>query len=292
VGALKGLHPSKIGMAQYGTIAPMFTFDLILEANPGKTIAVALHDFETRGEYFLNADEAFHPASTIKVHVMMEVFRQAEDGLLSLEDHLPIFNSFTSIADGGKFLLDAEDDSETTLYPRIGESESIFELTRLMIVRSSNLATNILLEKIGTKNVNDFIQALDIEDVTVMRGVEDKAAYRLGVNNSATARGLTQTMKLIAEKKVVSKQASETMIEILLGQELNESIPARLPKSVKVAHKTGWTGDVYHDTGILFPEDRKPYVLSIMTRGFAEDRADEAYACMADISRTIFETLQ
>ena len=70
------------------------------------------------------------------------------------------------------------DDAEQTLYPRIGESESIGELTRLMIVRSSNLATNILMEKIGTQNVNDFIQALGIEGVTVRRGVEDNAAFR------------------------------------------------------------------------------------------------------------------
>jgi beta-lactamase class A len=112
------------------------------------------------------------------------------------------------------------------------------------------------------------------------------------MNNSATARGLTQTMKLLAAKKVVSNQASQQMIEILLGQELNESIPARLPETVRVAHKTGWTGDVYHDTGIVYPGDRKPYVLSIMTRGFAEDDARSAHACMAEISKIVYETLQ
>jgi len=257
-----------------------------------KTLAVAFHDFETGKEIYINADESFHPASTFKVHVMMEVFRQAQEGLSSLEDRLPITNSFTSIADGSKFSLLESDDAEQTLYPRIGESESIFELTRLMIVRSSNLATNILMEKIGTKNVNDFIQALGIEGVTVIRGIEDNAAYRLGMNNSASANGLTQTMKLIAEGKVVSKQASEKMIEIMLRQEFNESIPALLPASVKVAHKTGWTGDVYHDTGIVFPEDRKPYVISIMTLGFAEEKPSEAHDCMGTISKIIYDQIQ
>lgn len=269
----------------------MFHFDSILEANHGKNIAIALHDFETGQEYFLNADEAFHPASTIKIHVMMEIFHQAEEGLLSLEDRLPIINSFASIAEGSKFSLDVKDDSEITLYSRLGESESVDELTRLMIVRSSNLATNILLDRIGTKNVNGFIQALGIGGVSVRRGVEDNAAFRLGLNNSATARGLTKTMQLIAEKKVVSKPASEKMIEIMLQQEFNESIPALLPESVKVAHKTGWTGDVYHDTGIVIPESRNPYVLSIMTRGFAENQEDEAHACMANISKIIYGTL-
>jgi beta-lactamase class A len=259
-----------------------------------KSISVAFQDFETGKEILIKVDEPYHPASTFKVHVMMEVFRQAHEGLLSLEECIPIMNSFTSIADGTKYSLNVNDDAEQTLYPRIGESETINELTRLMIVRSSNLATNILLEKVGTKNVNDFIQVLGIQGVTVRRGVEDNAAFRLGLNNSATARGLTKTMQLIAAGKVVSKEASEKMIEILLGQEFNESIPALLPKSVRVAHKTGWTNDVYHDTGIVYAEreGRKPYVLSIMTKGFAEDQGSAAHQCMANISRLIFEQIQ
>ena len=269
----------------------MTDLENFIEAQKDKTISVALYDFETGKEIFINADHPFHPASTFKVHVMMEVFHQAEQGLLSLEDSLPIINSFTSIADGSKFALLDEDDSEKTLYPRMGQIESIRELTRLMIVRSSNLATNILIEKIGTKSVNDFVRTLGIPGVTVLRGVEDKAAFRRGMNNSATARGLTQTMKLIAEKKVVSEEASREMIAITLGQEFNESIPALLPKTVSVAHKTGWTDDFHHDSGIVYPEKRKPYALSIMTQGFPEEQDNEAYQCMATISKLIYEQL-
>ena len=270
----------------------MNPLEAFIAEQPNKTISVAVYDFETKREILVNADQPFHPASTFKVHVMMEVFRQTHAGLLSRDDRIQIINSFTSIADGSKYSLNVKDDAETTLYPRIGEMESIGELTRLMIVRSSNLATNILIEKVGTKKVNDFIQTLGIEGVIVRRGVEDNAAFRRAMNNSATARGLTQTMKLIAEEKVVSKQASEKMVGNMLGQEFNESIPASLPRSVKVAHKTGWTNDVYHDTGIIYPEDRKPYVLSIMTKGFAEDQENEAHQCMARISRIILEQIQ
>jgi beta-lactamase class A len=270
----------------------MTELETFLAEQEDKTIAVSVYDFEMGQEILVNADESFHPASTFKVHVMMEVFHQAEQGLFSLDDCLPITNAFTSIVDGSKFALLEEDDAEKMLYSCIGEKESIIELTRLMIVRSSNLATNILMEKVGAKAVNDFIQALGIQGVTVIRGVFDNAAYELGMNNRATARGLTQTMKLIAEGKVVSKQASKKMIEIMLGQEFNESIPARLPESVKVAHKTGWTGEVYHDTGIVYSENRKPYAISIMTRGFPEDREKEAHACMATISKIIYENLQ
>ena len=271
----------------------MNDLETLIAEQPNKTIAVDMCDLETGREIHMNSDEAFHPASTIKAHVMMEVFHQMDQGLFSLEDCLPITNSFTSIVDGKPFSLLQSDDAEQTLYPRIGETESIAELTRLMIVRSSNLATNILLQKVSTKNVSGFIQMLGIEGVTFIRGIDDSAAFLRGMNNSATARGLTQTMRLIAKRNVVSEAACDAMIEILLAQEFNESIPALLPASVKVAHKTGWTGDVYHDTGIVYAEreQRKPYVLTIMTRGFPEDQPDEAHACMAKISKIVYERL-
>jgi len=256
-----------------------------------KSIGVAVYDLQTQKEILINADEMMHSASTMKVPVMMEVFRQAHEGLLSLDKQLKIFNSFKSIVDESEFQLDIADDSELTLYNRIGETESIRELIHLMIVRSSNLASNILLEKVGTTRVDAFIKELGIANMAVIRGLEDKKAYRLNINNSASACSSTTMMRLIAEGKVVSKDACDEMIQIMLGQEFNESIPALLPASAKVAHKTGWTGSFFHDTGIVFPHNRKPYAISLFTRGFPEDREKEAHACMAQVSRIIYEGL-
>lgn len=270
---------------------PITQLEEFIASHANKTIAVAVDDLETDRQILINENVSFHPASTFKVHVMMEVFRAVHEAVFSIDWPIPIINSFTSIADGSKYSLDVNDDSEKTLYQRLGQNETIRELTRLMIVQSSNLATNILMEKVSAKNVNAFIQSLGIEGVIVRRGVEDNAAFRLGLNNSATANGLTQTMKLIADGHVISRKISQEMINILLGQLFNESIPALLPTSVKVAHKTGWTGDVYHDTGIVFPEKRKPYAISIMTRGFPEDKEKEAHTCMATISKMIYEQI-
>jgi beta-lactamase class A len=269
----------------------MFPIEKYIAQFSGKDISLSVHDLETGREINLRADESYHPASTVKVHLMMEVFRQAHTGQFSLDDSLTIFNSFPSIADGSPYSLEAKDDSETSLYERIGETESIRELTRLMIVRSSNLATNILFQKIGARAINEFLAELGIQDVAFVRGMYDLLALKRGMNNRGAARGLTQTMRLIAEGKAASKQASEEMIEIMLGQEFNESIPGLLPKGTQVAHKTGWSDDFYHDTGIVFPVNRKPYAISIMTRGFAEDQADEAHDCMANISKLVYEQL-
>lgn len=269
----------------------MFPIEEYISQFNGKVISLSVHDLETGREINIRADESYHPASTVKTHLMMEVFRQAHAGQISLDDPLTIFNSFPSVADGSPYSLNATDDSETSLYERIGETESIRELIRLAIVRSSNLATNILFEKIGAKQINEFIAELGIQGVAFIRGMYDLPALEKGMNNRGSARGLTQTMRLIAEGKVVSKEASDEMIGILLGQEFNESIPHLLPSGTRVAHKTGWSDDFYHDAGIVFPENRKPYAISIMTRGFAEDKANEAHDCMAKLSRLTYEEL-
>ena len=257
----------------------------------GKTIGIALNDLETGKEFYVNSDVMMHPASTMKVPVMMEVFRQAEAGLLSLDDRLEIYNSFISIADGSLFMLDETDDSELTLYRRIGESETIHELTRLMIVRSSNLASNLLMDKVTTAQVNAIVKEYGIENMSIIRELEDKKALSLNMNNAACARSSTQMMRLIAEGKAISQKACDEMIRILLGQEFNESIPTLLPPDVKVAHKTGWSGEFFHDTAIVYSQNRKPYILSLFTQGFPENKDYEAHQCMAQISKLIYEEI-
>jgi beta-lactamase class A len=269
----------------------MTELEIFISQSKDKSIGIAVYDLQTQKEILINADEIMHPASTMKVPVMMEVFRQAQESLLSLDGHLKIFNSFKSIVDGSEFRLDIADDSEVALYKRIGETESIRELTRLMIVRSSNLASNILMEKVGTSRIDAFIKELGIRNMSVIRGLEDKKAYQLNINNSASAHSTTNMMRLIAEGKVVSKEACDEMIQIMLGQELNESLPALLPATVKVAHKTGWSGTFFHDTGIVFPQSRKPYAVTLFTHGFPEDNEKEAHACMAQISKIIYEEI-
>lgn len=269
----------------------MNSLEQFIDGFAGKTISVAMQDLETGWELFINADVMMHPASTMKVPVMMEVFRQAEVGLLSLDDRLEIYNSFQSLVDGSEFALEEVDDSDKTLYARIGENETIRELIRLMIVRSSNLASNLLMDKVTPARVDAVVKEYGIENMSIIRELEDKKAYRLGMNNAACARSSTHMLKLIAEGRVVSPKACAEMIEVMLGQEFNESIPSLLPADVKVAHKTGWSGEFFHDIGIVRPPGRKPYILSLFTRGFPEDDEKQAHECMAEVSRMIYKKL-
>ncbi len=122
------------------------------------------------------------------------------------------------------------DDSETDLYRISGNSLSLRELTRRMIVNSSNLATNLLIEKVGAERVTRFMQELGTNDLIIRRGPEDNKAYALGMNNSATARSLMQVLVRLAKRSVVSPAASDEMIAILRQQHYNEGIPANCPK--------------------------------------------------------------
>jgi beta-lactamase class A len=261
----------------------------LLNAESNARVSLAIHDLASGYQLLVQPDLAYHSAGIFKLGVMMEVFHQAAGGTFSLDELLPVINSFISIADQSIFSLSPEDDSETDLYQHIGESLPLRELTRRMIIYSSNLATNLLIEKVGAESVTRFMQELGTNDLVIRRGPEDNQAYTLGLNNSATARSLMQVLVRVAKRSVVSPAASDEMIAILGQQQFNEGIPARLPEGVIVAHKTGWNDRLYHDAAIVYPPKHTPYVMAIMRSGLPE--TGEASALVAGLSLKIFQQL-
>jgi beta-lactamase class A len=223
------------------------------------------------------------------VPVMMEIYRQAATGRLALDERVPIKNDFVSIADGSHFSISADDDSEPSLYKRIGERATVRELMRLMIIASSNLATNILIERVGPARVMALMREMGARNIQVRRGVEDNKAYERGLNNTTTAHDLMILLCRIAAGRAVSKQASDEMIHVMLDQQFNEGIPAGLPKDARVAHKTGSITAINHDAAIIFLPHRKPYVLVVLTRGLKD--VARAHQLIADISRLIYESV-
>ena len=123
----------------------------------GAFVGLAYLDPGSADTLFLNADTSFHAASTMKVPVMMEIFRQAAAGKLSLDERIPVKNDFASIVDGSHYSLTPDSDSDQSLYTKAGQTETIRELIRLMITVSSNLATNLLIERVTPERVMDLI---------------------------------------------------------------------------------------------------------------------------------------
>jgi beta-lactamase class A len=235
----------------------------------------------------IKPDTNFHAASTMKVPVMMEVYRQVDAGKLSLNQRIPIKNDFLSLVDGSHYALDPESDSDQSLYKTVGQTETIQELVRLMITVSSNLAANLLIEQVTPERIMDLMRSIGANNIRVLRGVEDGKAYERGLNNTTTARDLMIILRRIVERRAVSARASDEMIRIMLDQKFNEGIPAGLPPGARVSHKTGSITRINHDAAIVYLPNRKPYVLVVLTRGIEDEK--RSHKLIADISRVVYE---
>jgi beta-lactamase class A len=252
-----------------------------------RLIAVAYRHLGTGAAFSLHDRERFHAASTMKVPVMMAFFDAVDRGALRLDEPIQVRNEFHSIMDGSTFVLDPGEDGDPDFYQAAGQTRPLEELIRRMIVRSSNLATNLLIEKIGASTVMDLMRRVEAYDIRVLRGVEDEKAFAAGMNNAVTAHDLLLVLETVAGGTTFSKASSERMIDILKAQEFNEKIPAGLPPGTPVAHKTGDITGVHHDAAVVFPPGEQPYVLVVLTAGFQEEKtADQV---IAEISRAVWE---
>jgi beta-lactamase class A len=254
----------------------------------GADVGVSFRTLDGKAEWFFRGDEPFHAASTMKIPVLIELFHQVREGKLKLDEPLLVRNEFHSLADGSIYTLDPADDSETDLYKAAGQTRTLRQLCELMITVSSNLATNLLIEKLGVENIRATVHSLNADGMNVLRGVEDGKALAKGLNNTTTARGLQQLMDAIARGQAVDQESSRQMIEILERQKFNEGIPAGLPSGTRVAHKTGEITKIHHDAAIVFAP--KPFVLVILVRGLANTK--ESAALMADITRQLYQATQ
>jgi len=252
----------------------------------GVTIAVAYRNLGTGATFYRNEDETFHAASTMKVPVMMALFQAVDAGELRLSEPIAVRNQFQSIVDGSPFALDPKEDGDPDLYQAVGGSRPLEELIRHMIVRSSNLATNLLIEKIGASRATDLMRGLGAYQIQVLRGVEDQKAFDAGLNNVVTAKDLEIALTALAKGATFSPSSNERMIEILKAQEFNEKIPAYLPKGTPIAHKTGDITGIHHDAAIVYPPGEAPYVLVVLTRGYKDEK--EANQAIAEISRLVW----
>ena len=253
---------------------------------PGAEAAVAYVDLQTGDTLFLNADTAFHAASTMKVPVMIELFRSAEAGRIAMAQGILLVNQFASIVDGSRYSLDPAEDGDTTLYRRLGRRVPVDTLLRLMITRSSNLATNTLIALVGATEVTNAMRDLGARRIQVLRGVEDGKAYERGLNNTTTARDLAVILRAIEEGRGISAANRQQMIDILLAQEFNQKIPAGVPRGTRVAHKTGEITAHSHDAAIVYPPNRRPYVLVVLTRGVSS--ATVLDRLIADLSALVY----
>ena len=242
----------------------------LLKSHKG-SFAVALKNLDDGNTILINENEIFHAASTMKTPVMIELFKKKHNGEISFDDSLQIKNEFKSIVDGSKFELSSFDDSDENIYKNLGEYISIRELIFDMITKSSNFGTNLLIDYIDVKNVNNTMRDIGAENINVLRGVGDLKAFDKGLNNTTSAKDLLVIYEKLAMGSLINPSTSNEMVEILKNQVYKDIIPKYLPDNVKVAHKTGWISGVRHDSGIVFLENGKKYVLILLSKNLDDE---------------------
>jgi beta-lactamase class A len=230
-----------------------------------RALGVAVYDTQSGATLTYQADRWFHAASTIKVAILAGVFAAINEQRWPPHARLHVRNRFFSAADGSLFRIFAERDANAEVHAAIGKMMRIRELAHHMITTSSNLATNLLLDLVGIETVQGVLDAYKVDGIDFRRGVEDERAFAAGISNRVTAAGLMNLLRVIEEENVFSPALSREMLDILHQQEFRNGIPGRLPREARVAHKTGDISTIAHDAGIVYPPNRKPYIIAILT---------------------------
>ena len=255
----------------------------LVAASGAEAVAVVWRplDARTGEEVLINETMRFHAASTMKVPVMIELFRQVDAKRLRLDDSIVVVNHFSSIIDGSQYVLPSSVEDDGDVHTSIGRPMTLRTLCEAMITISSNLAANNLIEKLGVTNIQATTDALGASGMQVLRGVEDQKAFDANKNNTTDASALASLMARIARGEAAGAASSAEMIAILERQHFNNGIPAGVLPGTPVAHKTGTITNVHHDAGIVFAP--RPYVLVVLTRGL--EKESDSDALIAAIAR-------
>jgi len=187
---------------------------LILAAHT-QAIGVSFHDLQTGERVELRARESLHAASTMKLAVLLAAYRLR----VNLEQPVRVENRFTSIADGSAFAVDPKDDDDPWPYTQLGKDVPLGILLERMIVRSSNLATNLVMRRLQASRIERVCRDLGASDIRILRGVEDLKAHEKGLDNTGTPHDRRLRLEAMAPEA----------IGILARQEFNEGIPFGLP---------------------------------------------------------------
>jgi beta-lactamase class A len=256
--------------------------DVARELGDG-ALAVAVFDYETGFTWSRHGDRWFHAASTIKVAILLALHDAFAAGRFDAGSRLHVRNHFHSALDGSVFTIAASRDGDRELHQHVGRTMRLDELARRMIVRSSNLATNLLLDLVGVAWAREALARRGITGVELARGVEDDRAFDAAINNRITAGGLVALLREI--------HGRPAMIDVLCGQEFRSGIPAGVPASAgaRIANKTGEISTAAHDGALVWLPDRRPYALAVLTEvdGSATGRMER----IARVSAIVYEAL-
>lgn len=243
------------------------------DRNLDGVMGVAIFDLTDHQQYFLHADEVFPTASSIKIAVLAELYRQAQAGKLKLTDIYTVQASD----------LVQDSDIMNGLTPGVTKV-TLRDVATMMIAVSDNSATNVLIDRVGMDHVNAMLDSLGLTRMRLRRKMMDLKAASEGRENIATPHEFVTLLTDLYEGKVLNKEMTDDFFT-MLSTHKDSWIPRDLPEGLKIADKPGALEGVRNDSGVVFVQNR-PYVISVMTSYLRKERDGEE--AISKISLTVY----
>lgn len=239
--------------AQVDIPAPLAQLQTALASVPNYApghVALEIKDLATGYTSGVNANAVMPAASTIKIPIMVEVFKQMWNGRFDLNRRVHLQASDRDWGSGD--ICDAP----------LGSGFPVSELLTKMITVSDNTAANMLIRLVGRRRINRTMADLGLHHTHLADYIRTEE-WNVRSSLRTTPADMVRLLSDMAKKKLIDESASEKMISILEGQQINTLLPVPLPPDVLIAHKTGSFGDTLNDVGIVFGQE--PYVIAVMT---------------------------
>lgn len=235
----------------------------------GGTWGIVLEDLETQGKWQWNEELVFNAASLIKIPIMVAAFDQFNDEKIRLSEPITLKEDDKV---GGSGVLQ---------HLSSNLSLSIYDLIVLMMIQSDNTATNILIDYLGKRNIQQTMSKIGLTQTQLHNKLMTVSVQREGPNVT-TAKEMSHLLKQIAKGQIISAYACEQMIRVMKEQQIQDSLPGRLPNPDRpligaqpeweLAHKTGMITNVRHDVGIFYVK-HQTLVAAILSQGMTNDKS-------------------
>ena len=240
------------------------------------SVCINFYDLNKNNVFSINGDKKVLSASTIKLLILAELMKKISENKFSLSDTIMIADSMKTGGDGVLKELNA------------GHHFTLKELATLMIIVSDNQATNILIDFLGMENINQLGKELDLKETFLGRKMMDAEARKKGYDNYTCADDISLLLKLIYQEKLINKEASQLMLDILLRQQQGERLQRYLPSDIKIAHKCGDLDNLENDGGIIWLGDRA-YILVVLTNGMPNLQCKQT---IGKISKFVYDKME
>ena len=239
-------------------------------------VCINFYDLDKKNSFSINGNEKVLSASMIKLLILAELMKKVSENKFSLSDTITITNFMKTRGDGVLKELNA------------GHHFTLKELATLMIIVSDNQATNILIDFLGMENINLLGKELGLKETFLERRMMDAEARKNGYDNYTCADDISSLLKLIYQEKLINKEASQFMLDILLRQQQGERLQRYLPSDIKIAHKCGDLDNLENDGGIIWLGD-KVYILVVLTSGMSNLECKQT---IGKISKFVYDKME